>query len=444
MKAFHWILLSVFCLTTWSGCNRSVSVDKMDYGILSEADIDELIETGLKAWRIPGAIAGGAACMHCHAPDGIDLAFMNYSDFTIRRRGAEHAAPGIETLNASKLEDIVNMIRALQVKHNVNPVDPKETIPFQPGGALLKGSSNQEKDASFGIYLKESGFRFAAIPIDGDAEARLQAEELARIDLAEMLTGIELNPWSEDPYYSNSIRVLGDWLPLTPVKPTNVYIWNENQISYTANPGLQELAQLIATGTNHSFQPASVYLRELSQLKYKALLIAQHRFRNSPQKNDKIGISIGNILYELNRIDPAIGNPFWEIGQFFQRLEGIELLELSENLNRRLESGDTDDLVLPWYWLGWMADPSFESTNCDASNGCLNRILEHLKKEEMHFHRLFVLAKTFTETKKIDESHHSTHLWFSNDLPVFDDSGIQELYELILNNINSIYKYGTK
>ena len=399
MKVFQWIILCLALSAVWVGCSRSINIESIDYDTLSEAELNEIIETGLIAWRMPGAIAGGAACVQCHAPDGIDLAKLNYSNFTIRRRGSGHAAPGIETLNASKLEDIVNMIQALQVKYSFDSVDPREWIPFQPGELPIEGQSNKERDAEFGGFLKDIGLILFIDWFDKVEDAHQQAEKLAEINLFDMPVGIRMNLWSEDPYYSSSAGMLGDWLPLAPIRPSGSreYLFNELQFAYTANAGIKELSELLSFVSKSDFTTQAGSLDFLSYSKYKAQLIAQHSFRLSGEKGEQGSNSIEEILSDLNRTDPGIGNPFWDIGQFFADSPTIEELNLPESHIRRLTGETFQDLALPWLWLGWMADPGFQFTECAPDTNCVAILSDQLTEHELHYHRMFMQSKAAVE-----------------------------------------------
>ncbi|TVR17878.1 MAG: hypothetical protein EA391_03585 [Balneolaceae bacterium] len=401
MNVLKWIILSLAFSAVWIGCSRTIPIERTDYEMLSEAELNEIIETGLEAWRMPGAIAGGAACVQCHSPDGIDLAKANYSNFTVRRRGAGHAAPGIETLNASKLEDIVNKIRALQVKHGFTAVDPQEWIPFQPGELPIEGKSNQERDAEFGRFLKDMGLILSMDWFNKEADTQQQAERLTEVNLLDLPVGIRLNLWSEDPYYSSSADILGDWLPLNPIRPTGSgqYLFDELQRAYTANTGIKQLSELLSFISEVDFRTPAGTLDFLSYSKYKAQLIAQHSFRYTGKKSEQRSSSIDEILSDLNRAEPEIGNPFWDIGRYFADSPTIDELNLPESHLSRL-SGDTfQDLALAWLWLGWMADPGFQFTNCEPEWDCVAILSDQLTEHELHFHRMFMKSKAAVERR---------------------------------------------
>ncbi|MCC5941331.1 MAG: hypothetical protein JJU37_07285, partial [Balneolaceae bacterium] len=404
---------------------------------------DERIEIGLTAWRMPGGIAGGSACVHCHAPDGIDLAFQNYSDFTLRRRGSEDVSPGLETLSANKLEDIVNMIRALQAKYDLTPVNPKENIPFQPGGFVLKAASNEHADYLFGKSLKEHGLRVVTIPIKEEEEAKRQLEEWKALSIEEMPIGIELNHWSEDPYNSSSVRVLADWLPPVPMKPAkkDEEKWLMYQMLYQHNPGYKTLADLLKFVDETGIPFQNGRLAELSKLKYRALLIAQHHFRENAMKIHSEQHSLNLTLKKVEEFYPNVNNPFWQIGEFFNRNPSIYTTDLPANMNGRFSDAGSTNLSLPWFWLGWLADPTFELTYCNTPEYCIIRLAETLADEQLYFHRLYFLLKTKAMLLNTKNKNLSTRILFDMQMPPYENPEAEYLYGLILDNSKKMFYY---
>src|SRR5690625_1146312 len=124
---------------------------------MSAAVIDDLIETGLTAWRIPGSIDAVASCSGCHAPDGFDLAFIDFNDFHVRRRGAMHVGGEHSELSASRIEDIVNMIHAIRVEYNITPEEPREHRAFQPGRQALADASVGNPEAEILAHHRANG-----------------------------------------------------------------------------------------------------------------------------------------------------------------------------------------------------------------------------------------------------------------------------------------------
>lgn len=95
--------------------------------LTSAADIAE----GQRLWSQANLSAPGmgniqAKCASCHAQDGRDLKYFNYSNFTIRTRSMFHG------LTAQQGDQIASYIRRLNIPAPGTPWDP----PYQPGPGL--------------------------------------------------------------------------------------------------------------------------------------------------------------------------------------------------------------------------------------------------------------------------------------------------------------------
>ncbi|TVQ05039.1 MAG: hypothetical protein EA359_04420, partial [Balneolaceae bacterium] len=97
--------------------------------------------------------------------------------------------------------------------------------------------------------------------------------------------------------------------------------------------------------------------------KYKAMLIAQHTFRENVN-----GLTDGKTVADSRDKTQigilSIGNPFWEIGH----QSHLNNLELPETVKNRyswfISIGDQlNQIALSWLWLGWMADATTESAS---------------------------------------------------------------------------------
>lgn len=441
-----------FLLLMCIGCDRTLYVEMTDYELLSDAELDELIETGLKAWNTPGIINGGSACVHCHSPDGIDLAYANYSDFSIRRRGAQHVGPGIETLNAGKLEDIVSMVRALQVKHRMALKNPNEFRPFQPGEIILPGNTDAEKDAAFGQNLRDMGFRFASIPVLSSEEAYRQIEEWHTLLLHQIPVGIEFNKWSEDPYYHHEVNIFADWIPMLPFQlgKDKQEEWKYLQVAYLENPGTEQFKELFGFIWVNIAEPVTGNIAELEKNKYASHLIGQHLFRKGD--SDDVSADVNKLEALLEQVNNATYNsinPFWAIGEFFDKHKTLDSIDLPETVIQRFKDRNTKKLALPWYWLGWIADPDFKQTTCNANISCNNILYRHLfnpdenTKRQLPIHALFMSTKFNTE-KIFNEQLTSSGMFTLPEIESihFAEYGHQfEIYSLMVENSIRMFLY---
>ncbi len=360
MKKGGWILGVVFAV---SGCSDLPYAGMPEYNRMLPEEIDGLIETGLKAWRTSGSIEMGASCSGCHAPDALDLAYFDYSDFTLRRRGSEHVSRNIAELNASQLEDIVNLVHALRVKHSIEPKPNREFLPFQPGSVLLPGNNGPDKDDALAAFFANESFRFATVPLLSRHEALLQKEEWKELDIRQIPLGIPLSLWSEDPFYGTEHASLADWLPALPVipKPGFEESWFEFQdryLRYPTDDNLLVILDRVGVYTKLSFDGNGA---ELMQEKYKAMLIAQHYFRLGMNGGSHGGKEHTRRDGLTEALSPVMKNVFQEIAEracYYQ----MTLPELPDDLLNRYGPAEhiADQMKLiheKWLWKSWLADP---------------------------------------------------------------------------------------
>ncbi|TVP98334.1 MAG: hypothetical protein EA359_18430, partial [Balneolaceae bacterium] len=259
-----------------AGCNTTTYNSVPDYENMTDEELVDLIETGMKAWRMNGSVESGASCAGCHAPDAFDLAYIRFSDFEIRRRGAIHVGKEPNELNASRLEDIINMIHSLRVKHGITPQVPSEFRPFQPGSKILKESGILGPDEKFGLELRARGLTIINHQIFTIGEAVQSRKELIELDLWHLPIGISLNRWSVDPYSSTQHLTLADWLPVLPVMPKSgkEQQWYSLHDEYLANPSAEQLDRMLHAIDDLAVVPFSGNGAAFSVQKYKAMLIA--------------------------------------------------------------------------------------------------------------------------------------------------------------------------
>jgi len=356
-------LFILFCfIFLTGGCDQTPYGSLPDYQKMSAAEIDDLIETGLTAWRTPGSIDAGASCSGCHAPDGFDLAFIDFNDFHVRRRGAMHVGGEHSELSASRIEDIVNMIHAIRVKYNITPEEPLEYRPFQPGRQALAEASVGNREAEFLTHLQESGFRFATVPVLSKEEAFLQKEEWVNVDPNQIRIGIPLVRWSEDPQYSQSDTPLADWLPALPVlpKPGKEQQWFSLQNDYLRSSSDTNLKAVFKRLDEFTYIPFDGIVASLMLQKYRAVMIAQHLFRKEAASNAFKNTAAAGKRSVLRVYGE---NPFLRVSGMAYQLRNEELNILGGNLIQRYQLEKNKDEQLAelqhsWYWLSWILDPA--------------------------------------------------------------------------------------
>lgn len=165
-----YILIGLLFVSLWGCTDASLSPDT------PEAELDEIITEGLEGWRKPGVIQDGAACANCHAPDALDLAYFNFDDATLKRRAEPHVGQFSFQLSGSDFKKIEKMIHALRIKYDIEPKDPMNFRPLQPGGEVLPGNTAADRDNAFGQHLVDMGFIFATEPVLSLQDAELHKE----------------------------------------------------------------------------------------------------------------------------------------------------------------------------------------------------------------------------------------------------------------------------
>ena len=148
---------------------------------------DSLIvtKTGILGDGSFGELAFKAECGTCHASrDGFDLAFFNFSDDDIIRRGLAH----VDSATVLAIRDYIRSIQS-----GLTTVD-RETELFRPGSEKLAS------DVDFAVKLFGS-----------DAWPRnLTVEELQRVDPRDIALSVPFPTWSSESSEN-------DWMPETPL-----------------------------------------------------------------------------------------------------------------------------------------------------------------------------------------------------------------------------------
>ena len=388
MKKGGWILAILMIV---AACSDLPYAEMPEYNRMLPEEIDGLIETGLKAWRTTGSIEMGASCASCHAPDALDLAYFDYSDFTLRRRGSEHVSRKIGELNASQLEDIVNLVHALRVKHNIEPKPNREYRLLQPAGQRFfeNDGSEIDKDEVLAQFFANKGFRFATVPLLGRDEAILQKQEWLELDVRQVPLGETLALWSEDPFYGMEHASLSDWLPALPVIPKTGYEteWFELHDRYLRQPTNENLLSIFERMEAWTHRPFDGNGAELMKNKYKAMLIAQHGFRS-----ELTGVEQSGNLFR-GELGLGLARTFREIAELacFHQTSAIELP--AELLNRYGPSEwikvQMNVIHVKWLWKSWLADPVFYDWT-DGDGPCN-------EETGLHLHMAYRAAKSSME-----------------------------------------------
>jgi mono/diheme cytochrome c family protein len=217
---------------------------------MSDADIQDASSRGIATWRLPdgktdpAGIKSNVACVQCHAPDPLDLAYYGFKDSDVLRRGLGH-------LPGTKVADIVDMIHALRAKYDIGRRNPMQVRPFQPGGGMLPGSGIVERDAAFGQELASMKLIVATKPIASAADAEAALAEVWAIDRHSLRIPVPFNRYSEDGYHNPDGYVsdctsdidgcddhgsIADWIPVAPHIQDSPADFYAKADAYIANP----------------------------------------------------------------------------------------------------------------------------------------------------------------------------------------------------------------
>jgi cytochrome c553 len=403
----------------------------------TSAQIDDAYQRGLKAWRTQGTVDQNA-CAFCHGADAIDLAFIGYTDGAIYRRAFSHVSQPV-------VDDVIDMVHALRAKYNiVQPPDPIQYRPFQPGGAVLPGATAAARDQAFGEELKTVVPTLMGPPITSVAMAKQAWTELAAVNLRTLKTGIPMNRYTEDIFNNDGVNVpcpdkhlcddhgtIADWITDAPIlTATTAPTVFAAQDAYLANPTLDTLkAVLMAAPRAEESWPHQKFLSaqmanflfrqqasgdpDLTKLAsgdsattgqpYTAFPVVQGANLNSiwmfgANQRDFIH-NVGGAL----PVGPAAGNQ----GKFSipkDSIAGLTRNDASEQLQR---------IIVPWFWLGFTFDPATMNVQADyVAEGDEYFTQEtFLDNGSSPIHGAFIVSKRSLEIMKFSTLPRSPHVF---------------------------------
>ena len=368
----------------------------------------EILAQGLAAFRAPGAVLG-AACANCHAPDALDLAYFDFSDADIRRRGAEHLPP-------AEVDKIVAFVRAQRRRYGIAPRDPRTHRPLQPGGHVLPGETPQQRDLAFARSLR--AFAFAGAPVLTRADALAARDEWLALDLRALPIGLPFNRWSEDPHHGDA--TLADWLPDLPRPALDREALFSAHDAYLANPTDQALLDLLDRTGDLTTEAHPGDGGRLMNLKYQSVLAAQHLFRSEVTAGDAWGDRPSSAFFPLAMTTDKGPNPVWEIGTFAkeQKHGGFDLpagvlARTSGDLRAEMTA-----MRVPWFWAGMLFDQGLQRTHGSNSVKFAEYLLHHIDvdyDEPAFGGGGYRVHAAFAVNKKL------LHQFYDPDLPVSGD-----------------------
>jgi hypothetical protein len=354
---------------------------------LVASNIKEELRNGLVAWRSPDKNFPDVSCATCHAPDGYDLAMIDYPEDVIVRRSEPHV--GSET--ALK---IAKYIKDLRQYYKITKPYDRLFRPFQPGGEVLPGATMHDRDYQFvkNLDLVYSLRVAKTIPISSLAEAKLAKDQLLAVDVKKMKIGIPFNRWTEDPANGVQHSLISDWIPDLPMtlkstskqeirQKEDIYINDPSDTNFWSLYNTIKANHIVNSGPNQTYSPFERFIGQ----KRLSSLIAQHIFRNT----QKAGLSKDQALDFFEYIafsdtvkeSYGIPNPFWDIGDFSREFgkgancpsDAIPCIPLDKNiwdqLTKNVPMKDQLEISkLPWFYVGWFFDQGLLRTGSGSTH----------------------------------------------------------------------------
>ena len=347
----------------------------------SQDQINTAYTNGLKSWRTAGDVDGNA-CVSCHAADPMDLAFIGYSDSQIYRRAFSHI-----NANQQTIDDVIDMVHALRAKFNITqPPNPATFRPFQPGGAVLPGTSAQQRDQAFGQELKDMNLRLMGDPINSVADAKKAWDELGAVNLRSLKVGIPMNKYTEDKFNNDGVNVpcpdkhmcddhgtIADWITDTAVVPgTPSAAILAAHDAYLASPTLDTLKAVLLTLPRDE--------TSWFKHKYSAVMLANFMFRQQAAGDTNLTkfTAANPVPYQVDAKSGALFNSIWMVGanqRDFIHNVGATLptgggkfsvpSETLPGLTRNDANEQLQRIIVPWFWLGFTFDPSTMNVEAD-------------------------------------------------------------------------------
>jgi hypothetical protein len=298
-------------------------------------------------------------------------------------------------------------------------------VPFQPG-APLPGDTAEEIDKAFAEELSSLGLPLAFTNVETHEQAEQMAEQVLKLDLTKLRTGVRLDPLSRDVFRERH-DLLGDWIADRPVA-----LGPEFQTMYDAycvkptKEGLFALQDMVRA----TIQRPKTAVDRLSGLKLMSLLEYQHLLRTGER-----------VVYPQ-------ASPVWLVGEFMREYAettgadiGLTGTQYDVHHNTGLE-----DSSAGWMWLAWINDPSLKHVSMDklARNG--HYFVERLWQQgPFGMHAGLVVARRVLEDRKTRGFLDADLNSFTNDdaLKRFqpNDPATRLLYKRMCANLLTMFAY---
>lgn len=323
----------------------------------------------LDAWFLKDS--KGQSCASCHSVDGIEL--RAFADADIDRRTNRH--------HQGEIASVVRQI--IRSSSPAQPATALEIRPLQPGGIVLPGKTSETRDKSFLINLKAKHPKlFINVASLQDAQ-KLQNSYLA-LDIRNLPVGIEMNRLSEDGFHGRDHATIANWIPDVPAFDSSDL--RPELEKYYGNPTTDNL-EAIDKKVVALYKGIDEF-SALSLAKYRSLLVYQHELRT------------GSPTTFMPK-----DNPFWQIAEFGRNnAEGdpsvvqvpkdvLEAKSMSTTFRPQMKQ-----LRLPWYWLGWIQDPSLTKSGQSKETNRAEYFCRYLEEDGPYIgHTALMLSRKLAE-----------------------------------------------
>ncbi len=381
---------------------------------LSEQELDQVIAEGLEAWRKPGAIQDGAACANCHAPDAIDLAYFDFNVKTLKRRAEPHVSQFSSQLSDSDFEKIKKLVEAQRIKYDIEPRDPMEFRPLQPGGEVLAGNTAADRDLAFGQQLRNMEFAFATDTVLSLEDARQHRQEWLDLNPRTLKIGIPFNRWSEDPHHGVEHATMADWLPDLPRIPREGRSddWYTLHDAYLENPTDENFWEMFENENRMTRAIFDGSSERFFHKKYRSVLMAQHMFRKELMNQDEFPGRPTLAWFPAR--DEDLDNPIWDIGLIAHGLrngpDDQDDFEMPPDVLLRSKPSGTikkqmNDIRVPWFYAGWLFDQGLQHSGGGDATTQARYFTLH-----MHIDDGYPIHNAFAITRKLIVENFDTEV----------------------------------
>ena len=376
--------------------------------IVEAGDESAVINSGIHAFRHPDNT--GNTCGTCHAPDGIDLAYLSWKKSGSLKRRTEGHVPD------EMVDDILGMLKAHRTVYDWDAEEAGETFrPFQPAHEPLEGETPEERDAALLTNLQGQSLMLAIDVIDTVAEAEAARDQLLALNLMNQPIGFALPRYSMDAFRGSEEKSMVEWVPMLGLRPVagqkgllrdleNAYLEDPSDGSFlnlllaynntsdpvlVANPSDCGDMKITSCSMNTDTIKIDGNLDGIERQRMMALLILTHEMRREMMGEEP------RTTAEMAEVYPI--NPFWNWGALAEtsakacdavranlpkwmnnddvkrecaRVPQPWNGEYTECVNggRCIVSRDLLAMGLPLRWLGFMVQPALTANSTDKND----------------------------------------------------------------------------